>query len=791
MSNPHGSSKLSNLMNNTLQTLLLFSLLCFAQSIQAQDVPPTMSLDPNTHILSTNGQVTSGVYDESVIRSINLEFEQPNFWNLLTQNKNAQIDIPATMTVDGDAYPNVGVRFKGQTSYSQLGNSDKKSFNVTLDYLDPDQNWDGYETFNLNNAFQDRSFMREVLYLHLLRKHIPAAKGCYIHLTINDENWGLYPHVQQLNGQFLKEWFFSNNGTRWRADVPPGSPGSGPMWGDGTAALNDLGPDTAQYQKYYTLKTAQKENPWDDLVAVCDALNNTPLDQLAAVIPDYLDLDRTLWYLASEILFTDDDGYVYKGKMDYYLYWDPDTGRMTPLEVDGNSPMASNKINWSPFYNAEKINYPLLNRLLAVPEIRQRYLAHFRTLLAESFDPAIVNPLIDQYATLIETEVQSDPKKLYSYANFLSETNVLKTFFTNRYSFLKSNNEISQPVPTIGNVKLMSDAGEWAAPEADEEAIILAQVTSTNGISSVNAFWSDQLTGNFSVVELFDDGLHHDGAAQDGYFGNVLPGMTAGSWVRFYIEAAANNPAKSVSYSPVGAEHDVYLFQVQAKLASNPNLVINELMASNDMTAMDEVGEYEDWIELYNKGTVDLDISGYYLSDKADNLTKWVFPDNTSISAGGYLIVWADENGSEGPLHANFKLSAAGEAVYLSNPDVELVDQVVFGQQETDMGYARRPNGTGAFVIQDATFSANNEGPSAVNPESSEATKWELVPTPAGSWLYLTGVTNEAITIRNITGQVMWSSPGEGIQSISTSQWPNGIYIAQSGPTVQRLVIQH
>ena len=219
------------------------------------------------------------------------------------------------------------------------------------------------------------------------------------------------------------------------------------MWGDGTAGLNDLGPDTTEYQKYYTLKTANKEQPWDDLVTVCDVLNNTPLDQLEEVIPDYLDLDRTLWFLASEILFTDDDSYVYKGKMDYYLYWDPETGRITPLEFDGNSPMASNKVNWSPFYNANKVNYPLLNRLLAVPTIRQRYLAHFRTLLEDSFDPAIVHPLIDQYAAFIDTEVQSDPKKLYTYANFQSETNVLKTFFTNRYNILKSNNEIAQPTP--------------------------------------------------------------------------------------------------------------------------------------------------------------------------------------------------------------------------------------------------------------------------------------------------------------------------------------------------------
>ena len=71
------------------------------------------------------------------------------------------------------------------------------------------------------------------------------------------------------------------------------------------------------------MKSANKENPWDDLVRVCDVLNNTPLDSLEARIKPVLDLDRTLWFLASEIAFSDDDSYVYKGKMDYYLYWVP------------------------------------------------------------------------------------------------------------------------------------------------------------------------------------------------------------------------------------------------------------------------------------------------------------------------------------------------------------------------------------------------------------------------------------------------------------------------------------
>ena len=55
---------------------------------------------------------------------------------------------------------------------------------------------------------------------------------------------------------------------------------------------------------------------------------------------------------------------------------------------------------------------------------------------------------------------------------------------------------------------------------------------------------------------MYDDGAHNDGAANDGTYGATIPGHTGGTWVRYYIEAVANNSANSVSYLPVGAEHE-------------------------------------------------------------------------------------------------------------------------------------------------------------------------------------------------------------------------------------------
>ncbi|MDD9973814.1 MAG: lamin tail domain-containing protein [Candidatus Poribacteria bacterium] len=145
------------------------------------------------------------------------------------------------------------------------------------------------------------------------------------------------------------------------------------------------------------------------------------------------------------------------------------------------------------------------------------------------------------------------------------------------------------------------------------------------------------------------------------------------------------------------------------------SVVINELMADNDNTIVDPQGDYDDWLELYNLTDSAVLLTGMYLSDKEDNLTKWEFPENTEISANGYLVVWLDEdhddeNATEG-LHANFKLSKSGETVILVGTDAHgnrVLDRVTFEEQKTDVALGRLPNGTGDFQIVQATPGAPN-----------------------------------------------------------------------------------
>lgn len=763
----------------------------------SQSLPDELYISGDGKMLLSGKRNTGGFYDSSHIAEVNLQFSQSNYWSLLTANYQSKTEIPATMTVDGATYDGVGIRLKGNTSYNMAGNSQKKSFNVSMDFTDADLEIDGYSTLNFNNSFQDPTFLREVLYARQIRKYVPALKGNFVHLTLNGVDWGIYPNIQQVNKDFYKEWFKNNDGINWRADSPSGigggGPGGGPQWGDGTAAINYLGTDTTSYKKYYTLKYSELDNPWQKLVNLCDKLNNTSVADLPNVLPNYLDIDKTLWFLACEIAFGDDDSYVYKGKMDYYIYYDEETNLFNPIEFDGNSAFNSQASSWGPFYNETKVNYPLLNKMLKVPQWRQRYIAHMKTLLEEALNPTTTAAVIDNYKKQIDAFVSSDPKKATTYAQFTSGINTLKTWVTSRYNNFKNNSEIKSESPEITDVNYISYNGSWAAPYSDQAVTVTAKASSTSGISQLNLYYDNSLWGNFSALAMYDDGTHNDGVAGDGIYAAEIPAQATGDWVRFYIEAIANNASKSVAYAPLGAEHDVYIYQVVPQQSVSTTVVINELMASNTNTVTDESGAFEDWIELFNTTANDIDLSGYFLTDNPTNPDKWQFAEGTIIPAGGYYIIWADEDSSTDPTdHCNFKLSKDGEDVLLLNSSLEIIDQLTFGAQVSDMSYARSPNGTGDFVIKAATFNANNDGITGTDAEWSQTFKIYPNPTNDGFYVNFDGEEERNYEVYNTVGKII----SKGSLSLSntfieTYNWPSGMYIFKSKNNTEKINITH
>jgi autotransporter-associated beta strand protein len=179
--------------------------------------------------------------------------------------------------------------------------------------------------------------------------------------------------------------------------------------------------------------------------------------------------------------------------------------------------------------------------------------------------------------------------------------------------------------------------------------------------------------------------------------------------------------------------------------------VISEFLASNHNGLKDQNSDSSDWIEIYNTTSASINMGGWYLTDKATNLTKWQVP-NTSIPAHGFQVVFADGKnravaGQE--LHTNFSIDADGEYLALSRPDHTIATEFTptFPPQTTDVSYG------GIFTAAQASLIGLNAPAEALVPTNATlGTTWRSVGFNDSSWLSgTTGVgydtdTNPATT---------------------------------------------
>ena len=119
---------------------------------------------------------------------------------------------------------------------------------------------------------------------------------------------------------------------------------------------------------------------------------------------------------------------------------------------------------------------------------------------------------------------------------------------------------------------------------------------------------------------------------------------------------------------------------------------INEFLANNENINNDEFGEFDDWIELYYHLSDTINLSNYTITDNFDDPLKWSLPD-TNIIGEGFLLLWADNNTEQGNYHTNFKLSSSGEEIALYDNNLNIIDQIVYEEQNIDISYGREKDG--------------------------------------------------------------------------------------------------
>ena len=407
-------------------------------------------------------------YDMNVLRTLFLQFENADWEKELSDFYNTDVDVPATLTVDGRAYRDVGVRFRGMSSYAFIPEGSKRSLNVSIDFADNDQRVQGYRTLNLLNANSDPTFVRGVLYSHIARQYVPAAKVNYVKVVINGESWGVYLNAEQFNSDFVRDRFKDKGGARWKV---PGSP-------IGRGGMAYLGENISAYREIYDIKSRDDQQSWRRLIEMFRVLNQTPPERLEAELAPLLDIDGALKFLALDVALVNTDGYWTRAS-DYNIYLDAQ-GRVHVLPHDMNEGLEDEGgpggpgrggppggrggppqlppgiqlppgfqfpttfgqagVELDPLVGLDDTSKPLRSKLLAVPALRAKYLGYVREIADKWLDWRTLQPLIKQYQSVIAADVKADTRKLYTTERFTSGVDrgndSLKSFVDRRRAFL-------------------------------------------------------------------------------------------------------------------------------------------------------------------------------------------------------------------------------------------------------------------------------------------------------------------------------------------------------------------
>ena len=725
-------------------------------------------------------------YDLYTVQTIKITFAESNWDQLLDSEKagNEGYTMAQSVAINGEVYDSVGVKYKGNSTYQ--ANQVKNPFHIELDTY-KEHNHQGYKDIKLSNVAKDPSFLREVLSYDILGNYMDAPKSNYANVYVNGNLIGLYSNSEAVTKTFVKDRFGSKNGTFVKCNPPAGA---GPQSND-FPNLVYLGEDSTDYYEAYEIKS---DAGWAELLDLCDTLGNHT-DAIELI----LDVDRTLWMLAFDNVLVNLDSYIGAFAQNYYLYRN-EYGQFVPVVWDlnesfgrfsmtGSGNLNSNtaKQQMNPLLQINDSDFPLLQKLLNVPSYQKKYIAHCKTMIEEAFASNAYYETGLMLQELIDASVQADNNKFFTYNNFLTNldsditgggggpggggTIGIATLMNTRITYLLGNSLFTATAPIVSNISFSTDN-----PVVGD--MITVSTSIADGTSAYIGYRINEFAP-FTKVEMVNDG--------SGIFQATIP--VKATYTEYYIYSENDNAGK---FSPQRAEYEFHNFTATSVNTSVGDLVINEFMASNDLTQADQDGEYDDWIELYNNSNSDIDLSGYFLSDDSEDPMQWQVPEGTVISPNGYLMIWADNDEEQEGLHANFKLSSSAESVILSDSDGSILDEVSYADQTTDISYGRFPNGTGDFQVMNSTFGLENNNDILTLGDAFENEKLRIYPNPTieGFWINYNGVGQAQLSVSDLHGHAILSQSISTEKWVGTKGWTSGIYLIRVNHSAGKIVIR-
>lgn len=410
-----------------------------------------------------NAHLTTGyestLFDTSKVHTIDIVMDD---WDEFISECTSEEYSACSVVIDNEAYKNVAIRAKGNTSLTQVASygNDRYSFKIEFDHYDSTKNYYGLDKLCLNNIIQDNTYMKDYLCYQMMAYYGVDSPLCsFVYITVNGEDWGLYLAVEGIEDAFLERNYGADYGNLYKPDSQSNGVGANEeagkeaggrdnanmdknMDGNGDKGGMSMGSDDVsliysddEYSSYSNIfdnaKTDISDEDKDRLIASLKALNE------GEDIEDVVNVDEVIRYFVVHNFTCNFDSYTGSMIHNYYLY--EEDGQLSMIPWDYN-------LAFGGFQNAEDatalVNYPIddpvsggtidsrpmLAWIFANEEYTEMYHQYFAEFISDFFDSGYFEEMIDEVHDLIAPYVEKDPTKFCTYEEFETGISTLKEF---------------------------------------------------------------------------------------------------------------------------------------------------------------------------------------------------------------------------------------------------------------------------------------------------------------------------------------------------------------------------
>ena len=386
------------------------------------------------------------LFDDSYVHTIELKIDDAQtFFDDSQEEKYIMADV----VIDNEEFKGVGLRCKGNNSLHLTREYDllRYSFKIEFDHFRKGFTYHGLDKLSLDASFQDNSYLKTKLTYDMFEMMgLPSPLASFAKIAINGQDWGLYLAIEEVEDSFLARNFGFDHGQLYKPDYKNFDDPNLDI------ALSYLGDDPALYQGIFdNARTNITNSDQKRLIDILKEYNNGNFEGL--------DVELILRYFVVQVFCLNWDSYVDHTGHNYFLY--EDDGVMFLLPWDYNlaygtyafgmsDPIkdSSYLINFpidTPSFKEVMFKRPLYHLLMQDEAIFKEYHDYFNDFLNRFFTSKLYSLLINQYASLIDEYVQSDPTAFCSYEDHKLAVKTLERWCELRYQSIKGQLEGNLP----------------------------------------------------------------------------------------------------------------------------------------------------------------------------------------------------------------------------------------------------------------------------------------------------------------------------------------------------------